>query len=257
MKIGIFDSGIGGLSVLHAAMHRYPGAEYIYYADREHVPYGSKSPEEVLSFVEEILYFLVAQGAEAVVIACNTATSVAVARMREKFTLPIIGMEPAVKKALDSYPSGRILAAATPITVQGEKMRRLLEKWDGEHRADLLALPELVRFAEQGEFTGDAVEAYLRESLRDFPLEQYCAFVLGCTHFNFFKDTLRGILPANVRLMDGVDGTVRHLAECVAIPQTPSEVSPVFYDSGRAVTQEQKAEFERYLRRLDEMETIE
>lgn len=257
MKIGIFDSGIGGLSVLHAAMRRYPGAEYIYYADRAHVPYGDKQPEEVVSFVEEILRFLIAQGAEAVVIACNTATSVAVARMRETFSLPIIGMEPAVKKALDSFPSGRVLAAATPITVKGEKMRRLLEKWDGEHRADLLALPELVRFAERGEFAGDAVEAYLRERLADFPLEQYCAFVLGCTHFNFFKDTLRRLLPLQIRILDGVEGTVNRLADCVAIPEAASDAMPLFFDSGCAAAPEQLREFERCLRRLDEMETIE
>lgn len=257
MKIGIFDSGIGGLSVLHAAMRRYSGAEYLYYADRVHVPYGDKSAEEVLRFVEEILRFLMAQGAEAIVIACNTATSVAVMRMREKFTLPIIGMEPAVKKALDIYPSGRILTAATPITVQGEKMRRLLEKWDGGHRVDLLALPELVRFAEQGEFTGAAVEAYLRERLRAYPPERYCAFVLGCTHFNFFKDTLRALLPPQVRLLDGVEGTLRRLADCVRIPQTASPPPPRFFDSGSAATPAQTLEFERYLRRLDEMETIE
>ena len=257
MKIGIFDSGLGGLSVLHAAMRLCPGAEYLYYADRAHVPYGSKSPAEVLGFVEDILRFLIAEGAEAIVIACNTATSVAVARMREIFSLPIIGMEPAAKRALDSYTSGRILVAATPITVRGEKMRLLLEKWDSESRVDLLALPELVRLAEKGEFTGAEVENYLRECLRDFPTVNYCAFVLGCTHFNYFKDTLRALLPPQVRLLDGIAGTLRHLMDCVAIPERPCGVPPRFFDSGTEVTAERLEEFERCLRRLDEMETIE
>lgn len=257
MKIGIFDSGIGGLSVLHEAMRRYPGVEYLYYADCVHVPYGEKEPEEVIGFVREILQFLIAEGAQAVVIACNTATSVAVGQMREEFSIPIIGMEPAVKRALDLFPSGRVLAAATPITVRGEKMHVLLEKFDDAHRADLLALPELVRFAERGEFSGEAVTEYLRAALAGYDPDAYCAFVLGCTHFNYFKDTLRTLLPTQVRLLDGVDGVVRRLAACVEMPASAEKIPPRFFDSGVPVTETRRKELEACLRRLDEMAEIE
>ena len=257
MKIGIFDSGIGGLSVLHEAMRRFPGVEYLYYADCVHVPYGEKTPEEVAGFVREILQFLVCEGAQAVVIACNTATSVAVKQMREEFSIPIIGMEPAVKRALDLFPSGRVLAAATPITVRGEKMHVLLEKFDDSHRADLLALPELVRFAERGEFSGEAVTEYLRAALSGYALDDYCAFVLGCTHFNYFKDTLRTLLPERVRLLDGVDGTLRRLAACVEMPTSGEKIPPRFFDSGAPVTPARKKELEACLRRLDAMDEIE
>lgn len=257
MKIGIFDSGIGGLSVLHGALRRWPGAEYVFYADRAHVPYGEKSPEEVCLYAEAIIRFLLAQGCEAVVIACNTATSAAAAEMRKRFDLPILGMEPAVKLALDNYQHGRVLAAATPITVRGEKMERLLERWDGEGRTDLLALPKLVAFAEQGEFLSDAVTDYLREKLAPYLLTDYCAFVLGCTHFNYFKDTLRALLPGNVRLLDGVDGVLRHLADCVEMPCGGKSAEPRFVVSGEEATAEQKAFLESCLRRLDEMAEIE
>ena len=257
MKIGILDSGIGGLSVLHAALRRRPGAEYLFYADRAHVPYGEKAPETIRSYTEEIIRFLLAEGCEAVVIACNTATSAAAEEMRRLFDVPILGMEPAVKLALDRCPFGRVLAAATPITVRGEKMERLLEKWDGEGRTDLLELPELVSFAERGEFRSEAVTAYLREKLAPYPLADCCAFVLGCTHFNYFKDTLRELLPENVRLLDGVDGVLRHLADCVALPDGGAPVPPRFVVSGAEATPEQRAFLEACLRRLDAMAEIE
>ena len=257
MKIGIFDSGIGGLSVLQSALRRWPGAAYLFYADRAHVPYGQKSPETVRGYVAEIIRYLLAEGCEAIVIACNTATSAAAAEMRQLFDVPILGMEPAVKLSLDRYPSGRVLTAATPITVHGAKMERLLEKWDGEGRTDLLELPELVTFAERGEFLSEAVTAYLREKLAPYPLADYCSFVLGCTHFNYFKDTLRSLLPENVRLLDGVDGVLRHLAECVEMPSGGAAVPPRFIISGTEAPPEQAAFLEACLRRLETMAEIE
>ena len=109
MKIGIFDSGIGGLSVLHVAKRLLPHEQFIYYADEKHVPYGEKSKEEIIGYVDEIIQFMINHGAKAVVIACNTATSAAVALMRKKYSLPIIGMEPAVKKAVDLYGNKKVL----------------------------------------------------------------------------------------------------------------------------------------------------
>ena len=103
MKIGIFDSGMGGLSVLYQAMKKMPGMDYIYYADRKNVPYGEKTEEQVKGFVDEIIKFLIMKDVDAIVIACNTATSVATKEYRECFPVPIIGMEPAVKKAVEEY----------------------------------------------------------------------------------------------------------------------------------------------------------
>ena len=124
MKIGIFDSGMGGLSVLHRALRMIPEADFLYYADEEHVPYGEKTREQVRGYIDEIIAFMIKKQVDAIVIACNTATSVATKEYRSQFPLPIVGMEPAVKKAVEEYADrpGRILVAATPITIQGDKL---------------------------------------------------------------------------------------------------------------------------------------
>ena len=167
MKIGIYDSGIGGLSVLHRALKKMPEAEFIYYADTKHVPYGEKTREQIKGYVEEVLNFLIAKEVDAIVIACNTATSVATKEFRGEFAVPIVGMEPAVKRALKLYQDmqKRILVTATPVTIAGEKLHSLLEKVDTEHEVDLAPLPKLVRFAEAGRFQDPEVDEYLKNSL--------------------------------------------------------------------------------------------
>ena len=122
MKIGFYDSGIGGLSVLQTAMEMLPNEEFIYYADTDHVPYGEKSNDEILAFARRAVDFLIAKDAKAIVIACNTATSVAAKYLRAVHTLPIIGMEPAVKPAVEEKNHKRILVSATPVTIREKKL---------------------------------------------------------------------------------------------------------------------------------------
>ena len=179
MKIGIFDSGIGGLSVLYEAIRTFPTEQFIYYADEVHVPYGEKTQEEIQGYVEAVVEFMLARHVKAIVIACNTATSVSVKALRERYDIPIIGMEPAVKKAIDLYGEKRVLVTATPITVKGAKMKMLVEKVDKHHQADLVALPGLVRFAEKEEFDPQNVSVYLKEALGERNWEDYSSLVLG------------------------------------------------------------------------------
>ena len=183
MRIALFDSGYGGLTVLSHARRVLPSEEFIFYADRDHVPYGTKSVPAVRGFVRTAFRFLIEQQrADAVVVACNTATSVAVDEMRRLYDVPIIGMEPAVKFALDRDGAHRVLVTATPLTVKGKKMQRLLGRVDKAHLVDLLALPELVSFAERLEFRSPAVRTYLEKELAPYDLEAYSSLVLGCTH---------------------------------------------------------------------------
>ena len=127
MKIAFFDSGIGGLSVLHHAMKVLPHEQFIFYADEDNVPYGTKTPEQVFTYVDQAFRFFMNQDVKAIVVACNTATSVAVRELRRRYKLPIIGMEPAAKKALDMDTGrDRILVIATPITVRGHKIKELI-----------------------------------------------------------------------------------------------------------------------------------
>ena len=221
MKIGIFDSGIGGISVLHEALKLLPDEQYIFYADSDHAPYGTKTPEEVRSYCDEIVEKLIKMGTDAVLIACNTATAVAADYLREKYDIPIIAMEPAVKPAVkhtEEVP-GRVLVMATPITIRENKLAKLLETVDTNHVVDLLAMPKLVEFAEKQKFDTEEVYDYIRSQIADLDTKAYSDVVLGCTHFNYFKPAIseifnegRGEAPG-VEMIDGNLGTVKHLAK--------------------------------------------
>lgn len=259
MKIAFFDSGVGGLSVLHHAMKVLPNEQFIFFADEDNVPYGTKSKEQVRDFVAGAFDFLMTKDVKAIVTACNTATSVAVAEMRRRYDVPIIGMEPAAKKALDMDGEHRVLVTATPITVKGRKMELLIEKVDKDHLVDRLALPELVEFAERQEFESQAVTDYLTSQFAPFDFSEYSALVLGCTHFNYFKDTMRRLLPDNVAFVDGNEGTVRELIRRLRERNQLESLSQTveYYYSGRLV--KEATEIDRlqiYLRRLDKMYRI-
>ncbi len=257
LKIGLLDSGMGGLNVLQQAMQQLPEEDYIYYADTDHVPYGTKTKDEIIGYVDEAVTFLVERGVKAIVIACNTATSVAIEYIRKKYPLPVLGMEPAVKPAVRICQTGRVMIAATPLTIKEEKLKNLLEQVDGEHRTDLLPLPELVLFAEAGNFTGKAVDHYLRGELARYDMSEYSTFVLGCTHFNYFKEALRGIIPEQVEFIDGINGTIKHLKDILQRMELlgggSSQVE--YYITGRLVTEKRRlAMFEQLLQRAGEMQ---
>ena len=272
MKIGIFDSGMGGLSVLHRALRMIPEADFLYYADEEHVPYGEKTREQVRGYIDEIIAFMIKKQVDAIVIACNTATSVATKEYRSQFPLPIVGMEPAVKKAVEEYADrpGRILVAATPITIQGDKLHHLVDRVDKRDMVDLVALPKLVRFAEQEIFDQDQIVPYLKEALKDYPLEEYKAFVLGCTHFNYFKESYQEIFPNKIEFVDGNEGALRELIrrmekECDTISvkngaNDAEEFSKTdrvtYYFSGKQISAADQIRIDKYMCQLDRMALI-
>lgn len=256
MKIGIFDSGIGGLTVLHQALRTLPNEEYLYYADVDHVPYGEKTKDEILRYVDGAVGFMVSKGVKAAVLACNTATSVAIGTLRKKYDIPILGIEPAVKPAVEGCEGKRIMVIATPVTVREEKLKNLIVRVDGEHMVDLLPLPRLVAFAEKGEFRSPELWDYLKTRFSEYDLSDYSFLVLGCTHFNFFKDTFRRIFPKCVRIIDGSAGTVNHLKEVLKenglLEHNPFSVE--YYLSGRKVTDAARLERIRKLHdRLEQM----
>lgn len=259
MNIGIFDSGIGGMTLLHQAILTLPKENFIFYADTDHVPYGTKTKEQVIGFVDEVMQFMIAHDCKAVVIACNTATSVAAEIMREKYEIPIIGIEPAVKPAVEQSEGKRVMVVATPLTIQEEKLKNLVEKVDDAHLVDLLALPRLVSFAERGEFDTEEVYDYLKEMLAPFCLEDYGELVLGCTHFNYFKDSFRKLLPADVQMIDGSVGTINQLKRVLESrgQLEEKEGSIRYYTSGRELTKEQDLErMETLHKRLEAMKNM-
>ena len=211
MPVGFFDSGLGGLTVLDKALRVMPDEDYVYYADEANVPYGEKTPEQIAQFAREAVERLRDRGCKAVVIACNTATSVAVEELRRTFDLPIIGIEPAVKPALEQDGHRRILVMATPVTIRESRLKGLIASLDAEDAVDLLAMPGLVRFCEREEFDSPAVREYVRDRLEGKDPAAYSAVVLGCTHFNHFREALAGFFPETVRFIDGSMGTARRL----------------------------------------------
>jgi glutamate racemase len=237
MRIGFFDSGIGGVTVLKEALKILPDEEYIYYADTSNVPYGTKNKNEVRKYIFNAVDFLTSKGIDALVIACNTATSIAVKDLREKYDFPIIGMEPAVKPAIQKCGDKRVLVTATPLTIKEEKYRNLISRVDAEHIVDSLALPELVEYAERFIFEEDIIIPYLKNKLSHFNLNEYGTLVLGCTHFLFYKNYFKKIIPPEIDIVDGNRGTVRHLKNILQqnglTGQKNKQGSVLFYSSGK------------------------
>lgn len=210
--IGIFDSGVGGVSVLRTAHRMLPDEDYIYFGDTLNAPYGTKTEEEVLFCARNVVKTLLEKGVKALVIACNTATCAAAATLRSEYPdLIIIGMEPALKLAYDKCPTGQILVLATPVSLSSKKYQTLYEAY-GENAVSL-ACPGLMEFAERGETDSPALRAYLTDRLSPY-LENGqvpAAVVLGCTHYPFLKKAVKAVLPKETLVLDGNEGTVRQL----------------------------------------------
>ncbi|GGG05492.1 glutamate racemase 2 [Paenibacillus albidus] len=239
MKIGFFDSGIGGLTVLRQAMKIMPDEDYLFYADDLHLPYGEKSKEEVRQYIFEAARFIASQGVEAIVVACNTATSVAVADLRRRYDFPILGIEPAVKSAVQQNTGERkkVLVLATALTLKEEKFQNLVKRVDPEQVVDSLPLPGLVHYAEQLEFREAVVEPYLREQFSSLDMQQYGTIVLGCTHFPYFKSIVARLAASDADIIDGSLGTARHLKRLLEArgPLGKGSGRITFYRSGQQV----------------------
>ena len=258
MQIAFFDSGIGGLTVLHQARRKMPPGQSDYYQATRG---GGNGDYRTLvlspSNVQEAVDFIAQQDVKALVVACNTATSVAIQALRARYSFPIFGMEPAVKPAVnDTSCTKRILVTATPVTIREEKLQNLLHQVDQHHQVDVLPLPKLVEFAESDMFDDGQAEAYLRQVLAPFDLNRYCTVVLGCTHFNYFKNSFHKILPEDIAMIDGSAGTVNNLYHVLEEQDLLEEQSGKvqYYTSGRSAEQ-LRPKYEQLLLRLDEMLT--
>lgn len=211
--IGVFDSGLGGLSVLQELKKVIPDEDYIFYGDSKNAPYGVRSDEEVYELSLHVFDELMKRGSKAVVVACNTATSVAVRKLRaERPDVPIIGMEPAVKPAVEENPGGRVVVMATPVTLRREKFIQLVGRFVDQAEIIPLSSPEIVRYVENGILNGEGLRGYIHglfDSLGEERIPD--AVVLGCTHFPFVSDLIREAAGAKARLYDGNHGTAEEL----------------------------------------------
>lgn len=212
-SIAFFDSGVGGITVLNEAIRHLPNEHYIYFADSLNVPYGTKTSEQVIRYVIDAVENLLPLGIKALVVASNTSTSIAIEELRRRYSFVIIGMEPAVKPALEKCLNlgKRVLVLATPLTLKEEKFKKLVTGLDHFQFVDALPLPELVQYCEMLEFDEQIITPYFQSKFAEYDLNQYGAIVLGCTHYSFYRETLRRLLPSHVDIIDGNSGTVRHL----------------------------------------------
>jgi len=250
MKIGFFDSGIGGLTVLHEALKILPNESYIYYADSDNVPYGNKSKDEIKKYVFEAVNFLAKKDLKALVIACNTATSVAIEDLRKSFQFPIIGMEPAVKPAINLNNNKRILVFATELTLKETKFSNLVNQLDKAQKIDFIPLQELVIHAENFNFDKKIIKNYLKEKFSKITLQDYGTIVLGCTHFPYFKNDISELVPEDIQIIDGNKGTVNHLKNILGENIGEGKGNIEFYQSGRWV---EKEKFIKYFDRMKEL----
>lgn len=248
--IGVFDSGIGGLTLLKELVKTLPKEDFLYYADTENVPYSYKTREQILEFVENAVIFLRKEGCKAIVLACNTATNVSIEYLREKYDFPIIAIQPAVKVAFDNNePEKRILACATPVTLSADRFENLINSLDINHIVDRLPLPGLVEFAENEIFEDEKVLEYLKTEFSKFDLYHYKYIVLGCTHFTYYEDFIKQNFPS-LTPVDGNEGTARHLKntlEALGLLSVNGTGNVRFVESGQYVKDESR--FLRYLGR--------
>jgi glutamate racemase len=215
--LGVFDSGIGGLTVARALFERLPRESVIYFGDTARVPYGPKSPDTVRRYSAEILAFLVQRGVKAVVVACNTSTAHALDSLREQAPVPVIGViEPGARAAVQATTSGRIGVIGTAGTVASGAYERAILALKPDARVTAVPCPLFVPLVEEGWFDHPATELIAREYLAPLAAAGIDTLVLGCTHYPLLKPLLARVLGPGVRLIDSADETasavVRELA---------------------------------------------
>ena len=208
--IAVFDSGVGGISVLRHLVRILPGERFVYYGDSANAPYGSRSTQEVRALTLAAVGKLLAEyPLKALVIACNTATAAAVNDVRAAHPeLIVVGIEPALKVAADHFPGGRVGVLATEVTLREEKFDTLLHRFDENVTIYKIPAPGLVELVEHGKVDAPETEALLRKVLGPY-LGKLDAVVLGCTHYPFARNAIRRVLGDDVVLLDGGEGTAR------------------------------------------------
>ncbi len=210
--VGFFDTGVGGISVLKRAMEIMPKENYIYFGDSKNAPYGTRPVEEVKTLTYDAIEFLLEKGAKAIVVACNTATSVAIESLRKKYkSIPIIGVEPALKPAVEMRHEGKIIIMATPITLVEKKFNNLVINYGKNSEIEPLPCAGLVELIESGITEGEELNHFLTEKLEKYLNSKIAAIVLGCTHYPFINRELQKVVGENVPIIDGSEGTAKEL----------------------------------------------
>ena len=202
--IGVFDSGVGGISVLRELVALMPNENFIFYGDSKNAPYGTKTLEEVRKLTLADAEYLMTQNVKALVVACNTATSAAIHILREKYQkeIPVIGIEPALKPAVSVKENPRVLVMATPMTLREKKFHNLMQKFQDQAEIISLPCPGLVEFVERGELSGEALEHFLKNLFAPYQERKVDAVVLGCTHYPLLRSKIRAYMGDKIQIVN-------------------------------------------------------
>ena len=214
MKIGFYDSGFGGITILKESLKYIKDVDFFYLADNLNVPYGTKTKNELLNIIYKNIDIMILNKCDIIVIACNTATSAGIKEIRNKYKdIIVIGTEPAVKKALEyniiNNDNKKVLVTATVHTLNGEKLNNLIKLYDVKHLVKKQELGNLVKFAECNNYTKKDVIKYLSESICN--KEEYSSIVLGCTHFPLFKEEIKEFFNNDIKIFDSSIGVTKNL----------------------------------------------
>lgn len=206
----VFDSGLGGISVLRELVRLLPGERFVYFGDSANAPYGSRPTEQVRELTFSAIDSHMHRDIKAIVVACNTATAAAIAELRARYPRQIVvGVEPALKLAMDRHPGGRVVVMATNVTLRESKFVSLMERFSAEGQIVPLPCPGLVEFVESGALDTPELRNYLAQLLQPVIAQKVDSIVLGCTHFPFLRPVIRDLVGGEVEILDGALGTAQ------------------------------------------------
>jgi len=246
--ISIFDSGVGGLSVWREIARQLPREDTLYLADQAHVPYGYRRLAEVREFSEGITRFLLGQGTKAIVVACNTASAAALRHLRRTFpNVPFVGMEPAVKPAVERTRNGIVGVIATQATFQGELFASLVERYAGDVRVFTQVCPGLVEAVEAGALDTPETETLLRQCLTPLIEAGVDQLVLGCTHYPFLRPAIERMVGASVTVIDPAPAVAHQTARVLAQRGLEAGPSTLRLCSGQAGSGHRRGRAGRHL----------
>lgn len=246
--IGIFDSGVGGLTVWKELVKSLPNESVIYYADSANCPYGPKNKETIISLTSKVVDFLISKDCKIIIVACNTATAAAIDFLRSKYPIPFIGMEPAVKPAAQNSKTKSIAVLATEGTFNGKLYTETSRKYAKDVVLNIKVGDQLVDIVEKGMINVPSTESHIRSLIKPLIDKNIDHLVLGCTHYPFLTGVLEKVLPKYVKIINPtpaiVNQTKRVLGQFDLLNLQKIEPSYKFYSSGSITV------FENILRKI-------
>ncbi|HEY3375753.1 MAG TPA: glutamate racemase [Candidatus Aquicultor sp.] len=235
--IGVFDSGLGGLTVVKEIMRQLPNEEIVYFGDTARFPYGPRSTIELRGFVFEIIDFLLSQNVKFVVVACNSASAAALDAAQQYYDIPVIGViEPGARAAVHATHSRRVGVIGTQATISSGSYVAAIKSMDAGVHVHPVACPDLADFVERDETSGEVVETAIRRYLGPLVKAGIDSLILGCTHYPLLAETIASVAGENIKLISSAQETARELQEYLtrkdSLRETATSPCPRFYSSG-------------------------